>query len=92
MGNRALSQVAAKTGTAQVAHNGRYGSERIVSVAGLVPADDPQYVVVVTIAKPDTMRTSAAAAPAFEAVVKQVIKTFRIPPSSKNSPVIALTW
>ena len=85
-------RVAAKTGTAQVAQSGRYGSERIVSVAGLVPADAPEYVVVVTIAKPDTMRTSAAAAPAFEAVVKQVIKTFRIPPSSKNSPVVALTW
>ena len=42
-------RVAAKTGTAEVAENGRYTSDRIVSVAGLVPADDPQYAIVVTL-------------------------------------------
>jgi len=85
-------RVAAKTGTAEVAENGQYGSQRIISVAGLVPADDPEYVVVVTIAKPDSMRVSAAVAPAFEAIVEQVIKTFRIEPSAQNSPKVPLTW
>lgn len=85
-------RVAAKTGTAEVARGGVYGDERIVSIAGLVPAEDPEYAVVVTIAKPDTMRTSAAAAPAFETITQQVIKTFRIPPSSGKSPSIPLTW
>jgi cell division protein FtsI (penicillin-binding protein 3) len=85
-------RVAAKTGTAEVAENGRYGSQRIVSVAGLVPAEDPQYAIVVTFAKPDTMRTSAAAAPAFNAIMKQVIKTFRITPSTTAAPNIPLVW
>jgi cell division protein FtsI (penicillin-binding protein 3) len=85
-------RVAAKTGTAEVAENGSYGSDRIVSVAGLIPAGDPQYAIVVTFAKPDTMRTSAAAAPAFNAIMKQVIKTFRITPHANGAPSLPTTW
>ncbi|HEX7824637.1 MAG TPA: penicillin-binding protein 2 [Mycobacterium sp.] len=85
-------RVAVKTGTAEVAENGSYGSARIVSVAGLIPAGDPQYAIVVTFAKPDTMRTSAAAAPAFNAIMKQVIKTFRITPHTDGAPSLPTTW
>lgn len=85
-------RVAAKTGTGEVAENGEYGSERIVSVAGLAPADDPQFVVVVTYGKPDTMKTSAAAAPTFRSIMTQVLKTFRVPPSTVPAPSIPLTW
>jgi cell division protein FtsI (penicillin-binding protein 3) len=85
-------RVAAKTGTAEVAENGTYGKDRIVSVAGLIPAGDPQYAIVVTFVKPDTMRTSAAAAPAFNAIMKQVIKTFRITPHTKGAPSLPTTW
>jgi cell division protein FtsI (penicillin-binding protein 3) len=85
-------RVAAKTGTAEVAENGTYGSSRIVSVAGLVPAGDPRYAIVVTFAKPDTMRTSAAAAPAFNAIMKQVIKTFRITPQTDGAPSLPTVW
>lgn len=85
-------RIAAKTGTAEVAENGRYGSERIVSVAGFVPAEDPQYAVIVTMGKPDTMKTSAGAAPTFDAIVEQVIKTFRITPSNEPAPNLPLTW
>lgn len=85
-------RVAAKTGTAEVAEGGVYGSQRIVSIAGMLPAEDPEYVVIVTIAKPTSMRSSAAVAPAFESIVEQVIKTFRIPPSARSSPEIPLTW
>ena len=85
-------RVAAKTGTAEVSENGAYGSGRIVSVAGAAPADDPQFVVVVTYGKPDTMKSSAAAAPTFRSIMTQVLKTFRVPPSSVPAPSIPLTW
>lgn len=85
-------RIAAKTGTAEVANGNGYGSERIVSIAGVFPADDPQYAIDVTFAKPVSMRTSAAAAPTFNAIVKQVIKTFDIPPSTEPAPTIPLTW
>ena len=84
-------RIAAKSGTAQVAQNGKYGSDYIVSVAGLIPADKPQYAVIVTLAKPDTIKTSAAAAPGYATIMKQVIKTFRITPSTEPAPALPLT-
>jgi cell division protein FtsI (penicillin-binding protein 3) len=86
-------RIAAKTGTAQVADgHGKYGNDYIVSVAGLIPADKPQYAVIVTLAKPDTIKTSAAAAPAYTTIMKQVIKTFRIEPSTTPAPNVPVAW
>lgn len=85
-------RIAAKSGTAEVADGNGYGSERIVSIAGAFPVDDPQFAIVVTFAKPVTMRTSAAAAPTFNAIVKQVIKTYRVTPSTEPAPENPLTW
>jgi cell division protein FtsI (penicillin-binding protein 3) len=85
-------RIAAKTGTGEVAENGEYGSERIVSYAGVVPADHPEYAIVVTFGKPDTMKSSAAAAPVFNAIMEQVIKTFRVQPSTEAAPNMPLTW
>ncbi|TPX02649.1 penicillin-binding protein 2, partial [Schumannella luteola] len=85
-------RIAAKSGTAEVADGNGYGSDRIVSMAGVFPIDHPQYAVVVTFAKPVTMKTSAAAAPTFNAIVKQVIKTFRVTPSTEPAPANPLEW
>jgi cell division protein FtsI (penicillin-binding protein 3) len=85
-------RIAAKTGTGEVAENGQYGSERIVSFAGVFPADRPEYAIVVTLGKPDTMKSSAAAAPVFNAIMEQVIKTFRVTPSTEAAPNLPLTW
>lgn len=85
-------RIAAKTGTGEVAENGQYGSERIVSFAGVFPADRPEYAIVVTFGKPDTMKSSAAAAPVFNAIMEQVIKTFRVTPSTEAAPNLPLTW
>ncbi|MBI5161916.1 MAG: penicillin-binding protein 2 [Micrococcales bacterium] len=87
-------RIAAKTGTAQVADPATkaYGKERNVSVAGISTVDNPQYAVVVTLGEPTKIKTSMAAAPVFAAVMKQVIKTYRIPPSTTTPPNIPLTW
>ena len=86
-------RIAAKTGTAQVADGtGKYGNDYIVSIAGLVPADKPQYAVIVTLAKPGTIKTSAAAAPGYATIMKQVIKTYRIQPSTTPAPPIPVAW
>ncbi|WP_165065064.1 peptidoglycan D,D-transpeptidase FtsI family protein [Marisediminicola senii] len=85
-------RVAAKSGTAEIAENGRYTSERIVSIAGLAPAEDPQYAVVVTFTKPSTIKTSAAAAPTFNKIMTQVLKTYRVTPSPTPSPKLPTTW
>ena len=85
-------RVAAKTGTAQVAENGRYGNNYVISVAGMVPAEDPEYVVILTFGEPDTLKTSGAAAPTFKKIMTQVIKTFTVTPSTKSAPSIPQTY
>jgi cell division protein FtsI (penicillin-binding protein 3) len=86
-------RIAAKTGTAEVAEPGiGYGSDRIVSVAGVAPAEDPQYAVIVTLGQPDTIKTSAAAAPTFSKIMSQTLTTFRVTPSTEPAPQIPLTW
>jgi cell division protein FtsI (penicillin-binding protein 3) len=85
-------RVAAKTGTAEVADGNGYGSDRIISIAGLVPAEAPQYAIVVSFAKPVTMKTSSAVSTTFKKITTQVIKSFRIAPSDEPSPKIPVTW
>jgi cell division protein FtsI (penicillin-binding protein 3) len=86
-------RIAAKTGTAQVAStNGTgYTNKYIISVAGMAPAEDPQYVVVVTFG-PTTLATSAGAAPAFKKVMTEVLQKYRVPPSTKPAPFVQTTW
>ncbi|MCS5733523.1 peptidoglycan D,D-transpeptidase FtsI family protein [Herbiconiux daphne] len=86
-------RVAAKTGTAQMSDgNGAYGDSYITSLAGLAPADDPQYVVSVTIAKPVTIENGLAAAPVFQKIMSQVLKEHRVLPSTEPAPDLPTTY
>lgn len=83
-------RVAIKTGTAEVARNGKYTSDRIISVAGIAPAENPQYVVIVTIGLPKTSRSSYYAGPAFATLMGQVLKYNRVAPSTGDFPEMDL--
>jgi cell division protein FtsI (penicillin-binding protein 3) len=85
-------RVAAKSGTAEVAANGRYTSDRIVSLAGIAPAENPQYVVLVTYTKPAIMKSSAAAAPTFHKIMSEVLTKYRVTPSTTPSTNPATNW
>lgn len=86
-------RVAAKTGTAQMSDgSGAYGDSYITSLAGLAPADDPQYVVSVTIAKPVTIENGLAAAPVFQKIMSQVLKEHRVLPSTVPGPDLPTTY
>ncbi|MGO3886818.1 MAG: penicillin-binding transpeptidase domain-containing protein, partial [Mycetocola sp.] len=76
-------RVAAKSGTGeQFDETGTLKSTFFASMAGMVPADDPEYVVTVHLKDPLTLLSSAAAAPVFKQAVTQVIKHYEIPPST----------
>lgn len=78
-------RVAAKTGTAQQPDgHGGYLPSYYVSVMGVAPVDDPQYVVSVNLGYPTTITSSAAAAPLFHTIMSQVLKTFRVKPSTSS--------
>ncbi|MGI9824826.1 peptidoglycan D,D-transpeptidase FtsI family protein [Agromyces sp. Marseille-Q5079] len=86
-------RVAAKTGTAQVADgNGGYLPGYLVSVSGYAPADDPEFVVSVSIMDPVKMNSSAASAPVFQQVMSQVLKKYRTIPSGAPAPDLPATW
>jgi cell division protein FtsI (penicillin-binding protein 3) len=87
--------IAVKTGTAQVADpaTGKYAKgQYIVSVAGLVPADKPQYAVILTLAKPQGITSSVAAAPGWKTLMGQVIKAYRVPASTGRPSLPPVTW
>ena len=85
-------RVAGKSGTAEIAGPKGYTGDRVVSFAGIAPAEDPEYVVVVTYTKPATISTSAAAAPTFKKIMSQVLTKYRVPPSTTPSTYPATTW
>ena len=51
---------------------------------GVAPVDDPQYVVSVNLGYPTTITSSAAAAPLFHTIMSQVLKTYRVKPSTSS--------
>lgn len=75
-------RVGGKTGTAQVVGDGGYVSGKYVaSFAGFAPADDPRIVALVMVAEPQggMYYGSQVAAPAFQAVARDVLRYLRIP-------------
>ncbi len=87
-------RVAGKTGTAQITdpNTGRYGNLHAISFIGMAPAENPQYVVAVTAYKSRTVTNSIGATPIFKAIMQQVLRTYRVPPSTTKSANIATEW
>jgi cell division protein FtsI (penicillin-binding protein 3) len=77
-------RIGIKTGTAQVADGkGHYKSGLYyTSILGVAPIEDPKYVVMITMEEPTRITSSAATAPALQKALTQVLKTYRVAPSS----------
>lgn len=78
-------KVAGKTGTAQkVKEGGGYYQDHVVaSFVGMVPADDPRLVILVTVDDPATQHLGAyVAAPAFADIAAFSLRALGIPPTS----------
>ena len=78
-------RVAGKTGTAEISENGIYLDEYAISFYGVAPAEDPKFVVGVTIYRPEGVSNSANATPPFKAIMQQALKHYRVPPSTTES-------
>lgn len=79
--------VAGKTGTAQkVLPSGGYSNDTfIASFIGMVPADDPALVILVSIDEPTVeYYGSLVAAPAFAQIADFALRRFGIPPSGQQ--------
>ncbi|MBI4053854.1 MAG: penicillin-binding protein 2 [Candidatus Doudnabacteria bacterium] len=77
--------IAGKTGTAQIAAEGRLGydvSRSVGTFAGFGPIDDPRFVMVVKIDEPQGVRfAESTAAPAFGEIAQFILNYYQVPKS-----------
>ncbi len=76
-------KIAGKTGTAQIPVAGHYDDQKtIASFVGFAPADDPKFVMLVTLNEPQTSPWgSETAAPLWFDIAKQLFLHWNIPPN-----------
>jgi cell division protein FtsI/penicillin-binding protein 2 len=84
--------MAGKTGTAQVAVNGKYSATKFVaSFIGMVPASAPKLLVAVVVFEPQgSIYGGSVAAPAFQKIVGWAVPYLRINPCPAPCPASAL--
>lgn len=75
-------RVAGKTGTAQIPVAGGYDPiDSIASFVGFVPADDPQFVILVKLDRTKQHRAAWTAAPLFGDIASELTRLLGIPPN-----------
>jgi cell division protein FtsI/penicillin-binding protein 2 len=78
--------VAGKTGTAQKVdpETGLYGDEYVTSFIGFAPAENPQYLALITVDEPQTeIWGEVVAAPAFRKVMGFTLGHFNVAPDRR---------
>ncbi len=88
-------QVAGKTGTAQQVDEstGEYSKTAITSTfAGIVPADNPKYVIAIMLDNPkgDSPAGTTSCAPLFHDIAAYAMRAADVPPSATEAPVYDL--
>jgi cell division protein FtsI/penicillin-binding protein 2 len=84
--------LAGKTGTAQIAVDGKYSStEFVASFIGMVPASNPKLVIAVVVDQPQGVYYGGSvAAPAFQKIVGWAVPYFGINPCPAPCPASAM--
>ncbi|HET9142885.1 penicillin-binding protein 2 [Actinophytocola sp.] len=85
-------QISGKTGTAQqVDRTGHYSdSQYWITFAGILPADNPRFVVGIMLDGPHGSVEARSAAPLFHDIASFLAQTYSIPMSKEQSPVVPL--
>jgi len=74
--------IAGKTGTAQVADSGGYGSLTNATFAGYGPIEDPRFVMVVRLEHPRTSEwAESTSAPIFGDIAEYILEYFEVAPN-----------
>ncbi|MEU0884671.1 penicillin-binding protein 2 [Lentzea sp. NPDC005914] len=86
-------QIAGKTGTAQqIDQNCKCYSQSQywITFAGILPADNPRYVVGIMLDAPHGTQFSASAAPLFHDIATYLTQRFQVPMSAEQTPFVQL--
>jgi cell division protein FtsI (penicillin-binding protein 3) len=78
-------RVAGKTGTGNMLIDGQYTSHNASSFVGMAPADDPRYVIAVSM-DVSSGGGGDVAAPAFSQMMSYALLHYRVPPSGTKPP------
>jgi len=86
-------RIAAKSGTAQWAEDdgSGYKDKTVISYAGIVPADQPQYAIVVSLGMTYQAKSSWLAT-TLRDIASETLTTFRVMPSGTEVPDIPINY
>ncbi|MFD5824726.1 peptidoglycan D,D-transpeptidase FtsI family protein [Lentzea sp. NPDC060358] len=86
-------QIAGKTGTAQQIDptcKCYSQSQYWITFAGILPADNPRYVVGIMLDAPNGTQFSSSAAPLFHDIATYLTQRFQVPMSAEQTPFVQL--
>ncbi|RBM16372.1 cell division protein FtsI [Prauserella sp. PE36] len=87
-------QISGKTGTGQQVdpETGAYSNHLYnITFAGMLPADDPRFVVGIRLDAPDTtLPEGSSAAPLFHEIASYLAQRYQLPLSDEQAPVVPL--
>ncbi len=83
-------RIAGKTGTAQKIGPNRQYSQYMSSFVGILPASEPELVILVVVDNPDKSKGyygTEVAAPAFRAIAETAVRVLRLAPDAQTAPL-----
>lgn len=85
-------RVAAKTGTAEVIGSTGQLTSIIADFSGIIPADNPRYVVTVVMLDPDGMYGGTTSGKLFAQIGEFLMQKYEVPTSSPRTDAIPVEW
>ena len=85
-------RIAAKTGTAQVAGSNGALTSIIADWVGVLPADNPRFVVTVILKDPEGTYGGMTAGPIFKTIGEFLMQKYQVPASTPRTDAIPVTW
>ncbi|WP_420868231.1 peptidoglycan D,D-transpeptidase FtsI family protein [Bifidobacterium vespertilionis] len=85
-------RVAAKTGTAEVAGDSGALTSIVADWVGILPADNPQFVVTVVMKDPTGTYGGVTAGPVFAKIAQFLMQKYEVDPSSPRTDAIPTEW
>lgn len=85
-------RVAAKTGTAEVAGDSGALTSIVADWLGIIPADNPQYVITVVLKDPTGTYGGVTAGPVFAQIAQFLMQKYEVAPSAPRTDAIPTDW